>query len=71
MKKGLDRAFLEYGIRKADMEVIKTLCERHELDADWVKDHILKYYHEEKVNRIEMDDDTTDSVINKALQYLR
>ena len=71
MKKGLDRAFLEYGIRKPDLEVITALCEKHELNADWVKDSLLSQYHKEKVDRIEMDDATTESVINKALLTVR
>ena len=71
MKKGLDRTFLEYGIRKPDLEVITALCEKHELNADWVKDCLLSQYHKEKVDRIEMDDATTESVINKALQTVR
>lgn len=71
MKKGLDKAFLEYGIRKPDLEVITALCEKHELNADWVKDSLLSQYHKEKVDRIEMDDATTESVINKALQTVR
>jgi len=71
MKKGLDRAFLEYGIRKPDLEVITELCVKHELDADWVKDQLLSQYHKEKVDRIEMDDSATESVINKALQNIR
>lgn len=70
MKKGLDKDFLEYGIRKPDLEVITSLCEKHELNPDWVKDQLLKLYHEEKVNQIEMDDSNTESVINKALQKL-
>jgi hypothetical protein len=71
MKKGLDRAFLEYGIRKPDLEVITELCQKHELNADWVKDNLLSLYHKEKVDCIEMDDSTTESVINRALQILR
>jgi len=71
MKKGLDRAFLEYGIRKPDLEIITALCAKHELNADWVKDSLLSQYHKEKVDRIEMDDSTTESVINKALQNIR
>ena len=71
MKKGLDRAFLEYGIRKPDLEVITELCAKHELNADWVKDNLLSLYHKEKVDRIEMDDSTTESVINRALQNIR
>ena len=71
MKKGLDRAFLEYGIRKPDLEVITELCKKHELNADWVKDSLLSQYHKEKVDRIEMDDSATESVINRALQNIR
>ena len=71
MKKGLDRAFLEFGIRKPDLEVITELCQKHELNADWVKDNLLSLYHKEKVDCIEMDDSTTESVINRALQILR
>ena len=71
MKKGLDRAFLEYGIRKPDLEVITELCQKHELNADWVKDNLLSLYHKEKVDCIEMDNSTTESVINRALQILR
>ena len=71
MKKGLDRAFLEYGIRKPDLEVITALCQKHDLNADWVKDNLLSLYHKEKVDRIEMDDSTTESVINRALQNIR
>jgi len=48
MKKGLDRAFLEYGIRKPDLEVITALCEKHELNADWVKDSLLSQYHKDE-----------------------
>ena len=71
MHKGIDRAFLEYGIRKPDLEVIAQLCEKHELDAEWVKEEILKHYHEEKVSRIEMDNAATEKIINKALQKIR
>lgn len=71
MKKGLDRAFLEYGIRQPDLQVIAELCEKHELDAEWVKEQVLKRYHEAKVDRIEMDDAATEKVIDKALKELR
>ena len=71
MKKGLDRAFLEYGIRQADLQVIAELCEKHKLNAEWLKDQVLKRYHESKVDRIEMDDAATEKVIDKALKELK
>ena len=70
MFKGLDRNFLEYGIRKPDLDIISKLCQKYELDEDWVKEEILKHYHEEKVSKLEMDDTTEERVINKALQRL-
>ncbi|MCR5851328.1 MAG: hypothetical protein K6G92_11590 [Bacteroidaceae bacterium] len=71
MKKGLERTFLEYGIRQTDLQVIAELCDKHELDADWLKEQILKRYHEAKVDRIEMDDSATEKVIDKALKELK
>ena len=68
MKKGLDRAFLEFGIRQPDLQVISELCEKHELDAEWLKEQVLKRYHEAKVDRIEMDDAATEKVIDKSLK---
>lgn len=71
MNKGLDRTFLEYGIRQPDLQVIAELCEKHELDAEWLKEHVLKRYHESKVDRIEMDNTATEKVIDKALKELK
>lgn len=70
MPKGLDRNFLEYGIRKPDLDVISSLCEKYQLNEDWVKEDILRHFHEEKVSKIEMDDATVEKVITKALQKL-
>ncbi len=48
MKKGLDRCFLHYGIRQEDMEIIEQACQSAEIDADWMKEYILKPYNEER-----------------------
>ena len=53
MAKGLDNKFLHYGIRKEDMSLIEALCERHELDFNWVSEEILRKYHAKKVDAIE------------------
>lgn len=70
MSKGLDRNFLEYGIRRQDLEIIAMLCEKHGLDVDWVKENVLKKFHEEKVSKIEMDDASVEKIITKALQNI-
>ena len=43
-KKGLDTTFLHYGIRKEDISLIETLCTRHQLEFDWVKEDLLKEF---------------------------
>ena len=70
MSKGLDGKFLHYGIRKGDLEIIESLCDKYELDREWVVEKLLKAYHECKVNTIEMSSSDAEQVINKAIQQL-
>lgn len=70
MNKGLDRNFLHYGIRKEDLELIRSLCLKYELDSDWVIEDILKVYHEQKVDAIEMSDRDIESVVSDAIQKI-
>jgi len=69
MKKGLDRCFLHYGIRQEDMEIIEQACKSAEIDADWMKEYILKPYNEERNNE-NIDDKKLKSILNKALKKL-
>lgn len=69
-KKGIDRMFLHYGIRATDMNAINQLCEEHELDAEWVKENILKAFHEKRLNDIDLDDSKVESIINNALHSI-
>jgi hypothetical protein len=70
-KKGLDSTFLHFGIRKEDIQLIETLCEKHELDFDWVKDFLIKEFHEKKIRNQEIDDKTVSQIIDKALQKIK
>lgn len=70
MSKGLDRNFLDYGIRRADLDIISELCMKHGLDEDWVKEDILKTLHTQKNSDTEMGDTAVEKLINKALQGL-
>ena len=47
--KGLDTTFVHFGIQKEDMNLIEALCPEHQLDFDWVKDDLLKEFHERKI----------------------
>lgn len=40
MKKGLDKCFLNYGIRKEDMDLIEQACHDADIDPEWMKDSI-------------------------------
>jgi hypothetical protein len=71
MPRGLDNTFLHYGIRNEDMDLIKALCEKHDLDFDWIKENILLKYHEKKVDVIEISDKDTETVINAALKSIK
>ena len=69
-KKGLDSTFLHFGIRKEDIQLIETICEKHQLDFDWVKDTLIKQFHEKKNRNQEIDDKTVSQIIDKALQKI-
>lgn len=71
MKKGLDNKFLHYGIRNEDMLLIQSLCDKYEIDFDWLSEELLRNYHAKKVDEIEMTDSNTESVIKQAIQKIR
>jgi hypothetical protein len=70
-KKGLDTTFLHYGIRKEDMSLIEALCTEHHLEFDWVKDELLKEYHEKKIRNQDIDEKSLEKVIDKALSKIK
>lgn len=71
MAKGLDGKFLHYGIRREDLELIRTLCEKHDIDFDWMSEEILRKYHAAKVERIEMNDEETEIIIAEAIALVK
>lgn len=70
-KKGLDTTFIHYGIRKEDMSLIETLCTQNNLEFDWVKEELLKEFHEKKISNHDMDDKILEKLIDKALQKIK
>ncbi len=71
MAKGLDGKFLHYGIRREDLELIRTLCEKHDIDFDWLSEEILRKYHAAKVDKMEMGDDDTERIVADAIAQLK
>jgi hypothetical protein len=66
-KKGLDTLFVHYGIRREDMAIIEALCNEYELDIDWVKEELLKVYHERKIKNQNIEQKALVKIIEKAL----
>jgi len=70
MRKGVDSTFLHYGIRRDDMQIIETVCQENGIDEEWMKESILKQYHEERNNQNLLEDKTLNRIIKKALKEL-
>ena len=70
-KKGLDTTFLHFGIRKEDMSLIEALCTDHQLDFDWVRDDLLKEFHEKKIRNQDLDEKSLEKLIDKALSKIK
>jgi hypothetical protein len=71
MERGLDQKFLNYGIRKEDLELISVLCEKYDLDFNWISEEILRKFHAAKVDKIEMSDSDTEDIISAAIQLIK
>jgi len=73
MKKSLDRTFLNYGIRQEDMLLIESACQSEGIDADWMKDCILKPFHDERNNQNEpnLEDKKVTRILKKALKEIK
>ena len=69
MIKGLDRCFLHYGIRQEDMEIIEAATRDADIDAEWMKEHILKPYNEAR-NDEAIDDKKLRKILNNALKKI-
>lgn len=70
-KKGLDTTFVHYGIRKEDMDLISVLCTEHQLEFEWVKEELLKEFHEKKLRNQDVDDKSIEKIIEKALLKIK
>jgi len=70
MTKGLDAAFVHYGIRQADLNILEALAQKHQLDFEWVQEELLKKFHEQRTRDMVMDESALVKLIEKALQKL-
>ena len=70
MAKGIDQKFIHYGIRKDDLATIEAICEQENIDFEWLSEEILKADHAKKVDVIEIDDNTTEDIVRKAIHKI-
>lgn len=70
-KKGLDTLFVHYGVRKEDMQVIEALCNELDIDPEWLKEYILKAFHEKKIKNEDLDEKALKKLLEKALQKIK
>ena len=70
-KKGLDTTFVHFGIRKEDMSLIEVLCTKHNLDFQWVRDELLKEFHEKKIRNQDIEESNIEKLIDKALNKIK
>jgi len=71
MTKGIDGMFVNYGIRKEDMDTIMAICHKNDLDFEWVKESILKEFHVKRVDSAELADSVVESVIKNAIKQIK
>lgn len=69
MKKGLDRCFLHYGIRQEDMNIIEDMCHDADINAEWMKENILKLYNDAR-NEESIDEKKLRKILNNALKKI-
>jgi len=69
--KGLDSLFVHYGIRKDDMATIEQICEKYEIDTEWLKEYLLKAYHEKKIKNEDLDEKSLKRMLERALQKIK
>lgn len=70
MPKGIERTFLHYGVRKEDMELIEQSCRDSGIDAEWLKEYILKPYNDERNKQNVVEQKKLNQIIKKALNNL-
>lgn len=69
MSKGIDRCFLNYGIRQEDMQLIEEACRDAEIEEEWMKEYIFKPYNQDRNNET-IDDKRLRKILNSALKKI-
>lgn len=69
--KGLTRCKMLYGLRDDDMKIVERVCQRHDVDPEWLKEQVLRTYQTEKNNKTDMSDQNEVlKLLKKALRHI-
>lgn len=73
MKKGIDKTFMDYGIRREDLAIVEATCELNGIDSDWLEEYILKPYHAEKSKSEypELKEKDAEKIVCKAIEQIK
>jgi len=73
MKKGIDKTFMDYGIRNEDLNVVVGACEMEGIDSEWLKECILKPYNMEKSKSEypELREKDAEKIVKKAIEQIK
>ena len=58
-----------YGIRQEDMSIIEQVSQQADVDAEWLKENILKPYNEAR-NDENIDDKRLRKLLNSAIKKI-
>lgn len=69
-RKGLDGYFMKYGISKADIDIIKNVCQAADVESDWLEEEVLAPYQKRRNSGAKMTVDSAYKILNTALNKL-
>ena len=53
------------GLDQEDMKIVERVCEQDDIDAEWLKENILKAYQSKKNDKVPMSD------LNEVIKLLK
>ncbi|MDY6301461.1 MAG: hypothetical protein SPL96_06160 [Bacteroidales bacterium] len=73
--KTINSIFLHYGVQSDDMQIIEQACRDNDIDAEWLKEQILKPYNSQRNDDNAVKDEKADEkekrekkMVNKILK---
>ncbi len=62
---------MHYGVRKEDMALIEALARKHQLDFDWVREELIREYHDRRIRNEDVEAKGLEKLIEKALSKIK